>query len=269
MEGESPNKGFPQLREQSYLSRKPKRSWNEAKPNEKIRNNSNNNAINFNDYKKFNKKIELIPRNRRQEDYIYNLLSPDLSIVFATGPAGTGKTMLAVLAAIKALKEGDIKKIVVTRPAVGVDGEKHGFLPGDLNQKMEPWTRPIFDVLHEHYTPKDTEMMLQEQILEISPLAFMRGRTFKDSYIIADEMQNATPGQMKMLLTRLGEGSRMVVTGDVMQADRKGEDNGLLDFDQLLQRFGDSKFIGWTAFGYKDIERHPAVAEVLKIYGDE
>ena len=249
------------------MSRKPKRSWNEAKTSDKY--HSNSNAINFNDYKKFNKKIELIPRNRRQEDYIYNLLSPDLSIVFATGPAGTGKTMLAVLAAVKALKEGDIKKIVVTRPAVGVDGEKHGFLPGDLNQKMEPWTRPIFDVLHEHYTPKDTQMMLEEQILEISPLAFMRGRTFKDSYIIADEMQNATPGQMKMLLTRLGEGSRMVVTGDVMQADRKGEDNGLLDFDQLLQRFGESKFIGWTAFGYKDIERHPAVAEVLKIYGDE
>jgi phosphate starvation-inducible PhoH-like protein len=128
------------------LSRKPKRSWNEAKTNDKI--HSNSNAINFNEYKKFNKKIELIPRNRRQEDYIYNLLSPDLSIVFATGPAGTGKTMLAVLSAIKALKEGDVKKIVVTRPAVGVDGEKHGFLPGDLNQKMEPWTRPIFDVLH-------------------------------------------------------------------------------------------------------------------------
>jgi phosphate starvation-inducible protein PhoH and related proteins len=248
------------------LSRKPKRSWNETKTNE---HKHGNNTINFSEYKKHNKRIELIPRNRRQEDYIYNLLNPDLSIVFATGPAGTGKTMLGVLAAVKALKEGDIKKIVVTRPAVGVDGEKHGFLPGDLNQKMEPWTRPIFDVLHEHYTPKETEMMLQEQILEISPLAFMRGRTFKDSYIIADEMQNATPGQMKMLLTRLGEGSRMVVTGDVMQADRKGEDNGLIDFDQLLQRFGESKFIAWTAFGYKDIERHPAVAEILKIYGDE
>jgi phosphate starvation-inducible PhoH-like protein len=247
------------------LSRKPKRSWNEAKISE----HKNNNTINFSEYKKHNKRIELIPRNRRQEDYIYNLLSPDLSIVFASGPAGTGKTMLAVLAAVKALKEGDIKKIIITRPAVGVDGEKHGFLPGDLNQKMEPWTRPIFDVLHEHYTTKDTEMMLQEGILEISPLAFMRGRTFKDSYIIADEMQNATPGQMKMLLTRLGENSRMVVTGDVMQADRKGEDNGLLDFDRLLQSFGESKFIGWTAFGYKDIERHPAVAEVLKIYGDE
>ncbi len=248
------------------MSRKTKRSWNEFRNNET---KHTNNTINFNEYKKLNKRIELIPRNRRQEDYIYNLLSPDLSIVFATGPAGTGKTMLAVLAAVKALKEGDIKKIIVTRPAVGVDGEKHGFLPGDLNQKMEPWTRPIFDVLHEHYTPKDTQMMLEEGILEISPLAFMRGRTFKDSYIIADEMQNATPGQMKMLLTRLGENSRMVVTGDVMQADRKGEDNGLIDFDRLLKNFGDSKFIGWTAFGYKDIERHPAVAEVLKIYGDE
>ena len=242
-----------------------KRSWHEHFTHD----SKNNNTINFNDYKKLNKRIDLIPRNRHQEDYIANLLSPTQSITFATGPAGTGKTMLAVLAAIKALKEGSVTKIVVTRPAVGVDGEKHGFLPGDLNQKMEPWTRPIFDVLHEHYTPKDTQMMLEEGILEISPLAFMRGRTFKESYIIADEMQNATPGQMKMLLTRLGEGSRMVVTGDVMQADRKGEENGLIDFDRLLTEYGDCKYIGWTAFNYKDIERHPAVAEVLKIYRDE
>ena len=242
-----------------------KRSWHEHFTHD----SKNNGTINFNEYKKLNKRIDLIPRNRHQEDYIANLLNPTQSITFATGPAGTGKTMLAVLAAIKALKEGIVTKIVVTRPAVGVDGEKHGFLPGDLNQKMEPWTRPIFDVLHEHYTPKDTQMMLEEGILEISPLAFMRGRTFKDSYIIADEMQNATPGQMKMLLTRLGEGSRMVVTGDVMQADRQGEENGLIDFDRLLQDYGDCKYIGWVAFNYKDIERHPAVAEVLKIYRDE
>ena len=251
------------------MSRKPKRSWNDQKTTDGKHHNNSNGAINFNDYKKFNKRIELIPRNRRQEDYIADLLNPNLSIVFATGPAGTGKTMLAVLAAIKALKEGEITKIVVTRPAVGVDGEKHGFLPGDLNAKMEPWTRPIFDVLHEHYSPKETAMMLEEQILEISPLAFMRGRTFKGSWIIADEMQNATPGQMKMLLTRIGEDSRMIVTGDVMQADKQGDDNGLIDFDRLLQSFGRSKFIGWTGFGYNDIERHPAVAEVLKIYGDE
>lgn len=251
------------------MSRKPKRSWNDQKTNDGKHHNNSNGSINFNDYKKFNKRIELIPRNRRQEDYIADLLDPSLSIVFATGPAGTGKTMLAVLAAIKALKEGDITKIVVTRPAVGVDGEKHGFLPGDLNAKMEPWTRPIFDVLHEHYSPKETAIMLEEQILEISPLAFMRGRTFKGSWIIADEMQNATPGQMKMLLTRIGEDSRMIVTGDVMQADKQGEENGLIDFDRLLQDFGKSKYIGWTGFGYNDIERHPAVAEVLKIYGDE
>lgn len=252
------------------MSRKSKRSWHEHFSHDTKQNKQNGNGtINYNEYKKHNKRIELIPRNRHQEDYIADLLNQNLSIVFATGPAGTGKTMLAVLAAIKALKEGEITKIVVTRPAVGVDGEKHGFLPGDLNQKMEPWTRPIFDVLHEHYSVKDTQMMLEEGILEISPLAFMRGRTFKDSYIIADEMQNATPGQMKMLLTRLGENSRMVVTGDVMQADRKGEENGLIDFDRLLQDHGSSEYIGWTAFNYKDIERHPAVAEVLKIYGDE
>jgi phosphate starvation-inducible PhoH-like protein len=111
--------------------------------------------------------------------------------------------------------------------------------------------------------------MLEEQILEISPLAFMRGRTFKHSWIIADEMQNATPSQMKMLLTRLGEDSRMVITGDVMQTDRREGNNGLIDFDKLMKQFGTSKFIDWVAFNHRDIERHPAVAEILKIYGDE
>lgn len=210
----------------------------------------------------------MIPRNLRQEDYIAHLLNPDKSIVFATGPAGTGKTMMAVLAGVKLMKDGEVTKIVVTRPAVGVDGEKHGFLPGDLNEKMEPWTRPIFDVLHEHYSVRDTTRMLEEGIIEISPLAYMRGRTFKDAWIIADEMQNATPSQMKMLLTRLGENSRMVVTGDVQQTDRKEGDNGLVDFNKLLDKFGASPFIGWTAFNHKDIERHPAVTEVLRIYGD-
>lgn len=250
------------------MSRKARRSWNEQFTKEKNhRNRKTDNLIDLQDHKRFNKRIELIPRNLRQEDYIANLQDSNKPIVFATGPAGTGKTMLAVLAGVKLLKEGEITKIVITRPAVGVEGEKHGFLPGDLNQKMEPWTRPIFDVLHEHYSVKDTARMLEEQILEISPLAFMRGRTFKQAWIIADEMQNATPSQMKMLLTRLGEGSRMVVTGDVMQADRTEGDNGLLDFDQLLKN-NPSKMIGWTAFDHKDIERHPAVIEVLRIYGD-
>jgi phosphate starvation-inducible PhoH-like protein len=229
----------------------------------------NDNTINFGNYRQFNRKIQIVPRNRHQEDYVCSLYDHNKSIIFATGPAGTGKTLLAVLAAIKALKEGDTRKIVLTRPAVEVDNERHGFLPGDLNQKMEPWTKPIFDVLHEHFSPRETARMLEEQILEISPLAFMRGRTFKHSWIIADEMQNATPSQMKMLLTRLGEDSRMIVTGDVKQTDRREGDNGLLNFDILLSKFGDSPYIDWIKFGNKDIERHPAVAEILKIYGDE
>ena len=258
------------------MSRKAKRSWNEPQQSNNSRRSNNNNnrnnrhneqTINLQDHRRYNKSIELNPRNPHQKDYIHQLLNPNNSIVFATGPAGTGKTMLAVLAGIKMLKEGDITKIIVTRPAVEVDGEKHGFLPGDLNQKMEPWTRPIFDVLHEHYSTKETARMLEEQILEISPLAFMRGRTFKEAWIIADEMQNATPSQMKMLLTRLGEGSRMVVTGDVQQTDRREGENGLLDFGRLFKNT-DSDFISWTTFEHKDIERHPAVTEILRIYGD-
>jgi phosphate starvation-inducible PhoH-like protein len=207
-----------------------------------------------------------LPKTLNQETYINLLTDPSKLIVFATGPAGTGKTMLAMLAGIKALKEGEITKIVLTRPAVGVDDERHGFLPGDLNQKMEPWTRPLFDVLAEYYDKKDIVKMLDEQIIEISPLAFMRGRTFKRSWIIADEMQNATPNQMKMLLTRLGEGSKMVVTGDTKQADRKDPDNGLLDFKGLVESYQHSMYVSGIELTGKDIQRHPAVLEVLKIY---
>lgn len=230
---------------------------------------NNDNTINFGNYKQFNKKIQIVPRNKHQEDYVCNLYDYSRNIIFATGPAGTGKTLLAVLAAIKAFKEGNIKKIVLTRPAVEVDNERHGFLPGDLNAKMEPWTKPIFDILQEHFSTREIAKMLEEQILEISPLAFMRGRTFKNSWIIADEMQNATPNQMKMLLTRLGEESRMIITGDIRQTDRKEGENGLIDFDALMNKFGNSPYIYWVKFDRADIERHPAVAEILKIYGDE
>ena len=215
------------------------------------------------------RRVELIPKSANQETYIDLLNDHSKLIIFATGPAGTGKTMMAVLAAIKAYQNGECKRIVITRPAVGVDDEEHGFLPGDLNQKMAPWTRPIMDVFAEYYRQSEITKMLDEQIIEVSPLAFMRGRTFKNSWIIADEMQNATPSQMKMLLTRLGENSKMVVTGDTRQADRKEQDNGLIDFQRLVAEYKNSRYVAGVEFAGRDIHRHAAVVEILKIYGED
>ncbi len=209
----------------------------------------------------------ILPRNVAQEDYLYRLADPSKNICFAIGPAGTGKTLLCTLMGVKAFMEREVKKIVITRPAVSVD-EQHGFLPGDLNEKMAPWTRPIFDVMEEYWSPSTIEHMINENIIEIAPLAYMRGRTFKNSWIIADEMQNATPSQMKMLLTRIGENSKIIVTGDLAQHDRGFEDNGLKNFVHLLEQKG-SKIIGVVSFTKGDVERHAAVTEVLTIYGDE
>ena len=224
------------------------------------------NTIRFKEYSYQKRPVELVPKSLNQEHYVDLLTDPKKLIIFATGPAGTGKTMMAVLAAIKAFREGAVSRIVITRPAVGVDDESHGFLPGDLNQKMEPWTRPIIDVMQEYYRPQEIARMLEDQQIEISPLAYMRGRTFKNAWIIADEMQNATPGQMKMLLTRLGENSKLVITGDTRQADRKEADNGLLDFKRLVQAYQKCQYVAGIEFEGKDIRRHPAVVEVLKIY---
>jgi phosphate starvation-inducible PhoH-like protein len=211
-------------------------------------------------------RVTLLPRNKNQETYLFKLQDDRKNIVFAIGPAGTGKTLLAVQNGIKLYQEGKVDKIIVTRPAVSVD-EDLGFLPGTLNEKMAPWTRPIFDVLGEYYQQKDIAEMLEEGVIEISPLAYMRGRTFKNAYIIADEMQNATQNQMKMLLTRLGENSKMVVTGDLNQADRL-RDNGLLDFVGKIEGKRLSH-IDVVQFDHKDIERHDAVREVLEVYGDD
>jgi phosphate starvation-inducible PhoH-like protein len=212
------------------------------------------------------KRVPIYPKNLSQEDYLLKLNNPDKFIVFAVGPAGTGKTMLGVQWAIDEFKYGEVEKIIITRPAVSVD-EQHGFLPGDLNQKMEPWTRPIFDIFHENYSHRAVEKFIEDGIIEISPLAYMRGRTFKNSIIIADECQGCTPNQMKMLLTRLGTGSKMVITGDLNQADR-GNSNGLYDF---IQKINNRKLshIDIVKFSQNDVERHPVVKEVLAIYGDE
>jgi len=228
---------------------------------------ASNNLIQIKSYLKRKQEVSIIPRNLSQETYLELLKNHKKYIVFAIGPAGTGKTMLAVQMAIKQLKEGVINKIIVTRPAVSVD-EEHGFLPGTLNQKMEPWTRPIFDVFEEYYHPRDIQDMLENGVIEISPLAYMRGRTFKNAFIVADEMQNATPSQMKMLLTRIGDNSRMVVTGDLNQADRPKE-NGLLEFCNLYGQGGDYRMIAMAKFETQDIERHPVVREILKIYNEE
>lgn len=212
------------------------------------------------------KHVQIYPKNLSQENYLLKLNDQQKMIIFAIGPAGTGKTMLAVQWAIQQLNWGDITKIVITRPAVSVD-EQHGFLPGDLNQKMEPWTKPIMDVFTENFNAREIAHMLEEGVIEISPLAYMRGRTFKNAIIIADEMQNATPSQMKMLLTRLGEGSKMAVTGDLQQADRPSN-NGLLEFLNLYNDFKNHRYVDICHFTVGDVERHEAVKEILAIYKD-
>jgi len=211
--------------------------------------------------------INLIPKSVNQEKYILALTNENTDIVVVGGPAGTGKTYLAMLAAIKALKAGETDRIILSRPAIGVEEEQHGFLPGDINAKMEPWTRPLMDVLREYYTAAEIAHMLEEQIVEIAPLAFCRGRNFKHSYVILDEAQNATPGQLKMIMTRIGVGSKIVITGDIEQADRKTADNGLLD---LQNRLGKGVIPGLQLcnFELKDVQRHRIIEHVLRLYGN-
>ena len=161
---------------------------------------------------------------------------------------------------------GNVSRIVITRPAVTVE-EDLGFLPGDMIKKMAPWTRPLMDVFEEYYSPKEISNMIEEGTIEISPLAYMRGRTFKDCAIILDEAQNTSPSQFKMALTRIGEGTRMFITGDLKQSDLRRE-NGLYDFFKKLEACS-SHAISLTSFTRDDIERDPIVEEVLRCYGDE
>lgn len=218
----------------------------------------------------------LVPRNDKQRKYVELLTTPRPYIVVATGSAGTGKTAFATSVGVEMLKREEISKLVITRPAVSVD-EQHGFLPGTLEKKMEPWTRPIFDVLARHYPRTKIDAMIQQQIIEICPLAYMRGRTFENSWIICDEAQNMTVNQMMMVLTRIGSNSKMVITGDLKQYDRGFDTNGLMD---LIQRIdynqvvdidacpcGDDRLnIDVVEFSEEDVERHPVIPYILNLY---
>ena len=209
--------------------------------------------------------IELVPRTRAQEELIVSLLDHTVAVTVALGPAGTGKSYLAMVTALRDLRRGVVDRIVLTRPAVGVEDERHGFLPGDLIRKMEPWTRPLLDIIKEFYAPREVVRMIEDEIIEISPLAFMRGRTFRNAWIVADEMQNATPNQMKMLLTRIGAGSRIAVTGDVEQTDRAQHNNGLWDLAQRLDK-DPCEALRVCRLGLRDIQRHPVISSVLELY---
>lgn len=206
------------------------------------------------------------PKSVNQQEYVNCLNDPEVSIVFGIGPAGCGKTLFACLQGIQSLKQGTIQKIVLTRPIVPVEDEEIGFLPGNLVNKMDPWTRPIFDIFLEYYTQKDLDGMIQAGVIEIAPLAFMRGRTFKRSFIIADEMQNSTPNQMLMLTTRIGDGSKMVVTGDLKQSDRTVE-NGLFDVMMKLRKWGCAyEEIKMVEMQEEDIRRSYVVSRMIELY---
>lgn len=199
-----------------------------------------------------------------QKRYVNLIKKQD--IVFGIGPAGTGKTYLAVVLAVVALKEGKVKRIVLTRPAVEA-GESLGFLPGDLQEKVDPYLRPLYDALNDVLGPDQTAKFRERGLLEIAPLAYMRGRTLDDSFIIMDEAQNSTPEQMKMFLTRLGFGSKMVVTGDVTQIDLpKGKKSGLVEAERILH---DVSEIGFVYFEEQDVVRHSLVQKIIVAYNKD
>lgn len=201
------------------------------------------------------------PKTLGQKDYIQNIREND--VVFAIGPAGSGKTYLAVAMAVNALRRKEVNRLILTRPAVEA-GEKLGFLPGDLQEKIDPYLRPLYDSLYDILGLDHTQKYLEKTIIEIAPLAYMRGRTLEDAFIILDEAQNTTPEQMKMFLTRLGLGSKAVITGDITQIDLpKGQISGLVDAKRVLEAVPGIAFQWMTA---ADIVRHPLVVEIIRAY---
>uniref|UniRef100_A0A6C0I3E8 PhoH-like protein n=1 Tax=viral metagenome TaxID=1070528 RepID=A0A6C0I3E8_9ZZZZ len=207
------------------------------------------------------------PKNESQQVYANLLAQKSKKIVVATGPAGTGKTLFATEHGIRQFLCGNYERLIFTRPSVSVD-EDLGYLPGTLEEKMAPWIRPIYDILYQFISPKDVTTLIEDKVIEIAPLGYMRGRTFKHCWIVADEMQNSTLAQMKMLMTRLGENSRLIITGDLEQYDRDNEMNGLDDF---LQKFKGKRSSSITSFEFQrsDIQREDVVKEVLDIYAGD
>lgn len=207
------------------------------------------------------------PRTIHQENYYQAINDNQNQIIIGVGPAGTGKTLFACKYAVQELRKNNIDKIVITRPIVTVE-EDVGYLPGNLKNKMEPWTRPLFDIMGEYYNQRDISAMITNGVIEIAPLAFMRGRTFKNAIVIADEMQNSSPNQMLMMLTRLGTNTKLILTGDLKQSDRY-EDNGLKDALEKIRRYeGDKTNITIIEFDDGDIQRSPIVSKVLNIYNN-
>tara|TARA_B100000242_G_scaffold290329_1_gene261590 strand:+ start:712 stop:1617 length:906 start_codon:yes stop_codon:yes gene_type:complete len=222
--------------------------------------------LSFNEKKRLEEKFTE-PKNSSQDEYVKMLKIKQKKIIVATGPAGTGKTLFATEFGMKNFLMNNVEKIIFTRPSVSVD-EDLGYLPGTLEEKMAPWVRPIYDIIYRFINPKEVTQLVEDKVIEISPLGYMRGRTFKNAWIIADEMQNSTVAQMKMLLTRLGENSRLIITGDLEQHDRKNEKNGLEDF---LEKFKGKRSSSITniMFDKEDIQREEVVKEVLDIYSSE
>ncbi|WP_350657494.1 PhoH family protein [Psychrobacter sp. S1-30-MNA-CIBAN-0213] len=207
------------------------------------------------------RKGKIIPRGGNQQRYVKNVLSSDVS--FGIGPAGTGKTYLAVACAVDMIERNEIERILLVRPAVEA-GEKLGFLPGDLAQKIDPYLRPLYDALYEMLGFEKVGKMIERQIIEVAPLAYMRGRTLNNSFVILDEAQNTTPEQMKMFLTRLGFGSRAVITGDITQVDLpRGTKSGLT---QALEILSGIEEIHITKFDSKDVVRHQLVQQIVEAY---
>ncbi len=207
--------------------------------------------------------LQVAPRTVNQKRYVDSIRNN--TITFGVGPAGTGKTFLAVAMAAAALSRHEVNRIILTRPAVEA-GERLGFLPGDLMAKVDPYLRPLFDALHDMLDPEKVAHYLERGVIEIAPLAFMRGRTLNDSFVILDEAQNTTPEQMKMFLTRLGFGSRMVVTGDITQVDLPAEQSsGLIVVGDVLTAIESIEFV---RFGGEDVVRHKLVQRIVEAYGE-